>query len=266
MTLFIVYVKIKGMIDSVLVNIGLSKEQADIYKSLLSNGAQTATQLSRTTRVKRTYVYRICAELVKKGLVVQTKKNHTTIFSPQSPDNLLSLAQSQKQQAEQAQQTLENILPTLKEKYRVVETRPVVTYFEGIEGIKRVFADIYAPKKEPVYGCVDLEKADAAVPGYIVKELIPLRIKNKLFAKSFIAKSTQGKEVAKKDKESLRESLLLDKKQYPIPAEIDVYEDKIALLSFARGQFVGVLIQNQDLATSVKSIFKLAFEKSFKKR
>jgi sugar-specific transcriptional regulator TrmB len=251
---------------SILTDVGLSADEADIYQSLLDNGPQTATQLEKTTKVKRTYVYRICAELVKKGLVIQTKKDHTTIFSPQSPDHLLSLAQNQKQQAEQAQQSLKNVLSTLRDKYRVVETRPVVTYFEGIEGIKKVFADIYAPKKEPVYGCVDLEKADTAVPGYIVKELIPLRIKNKLFAKSFIAKSAQGIEIAKKDKESLRESVLLDKKKYPMPAEIDVFEDKIALLSFAKGQFVGVLIQNQDLATSIKSIFKLAFEKPRKKR
>ena len=54
----------------------------------------------------------------------------------------------------------------------------------------------------------------------------------------------------------------MDKKTYPLPAEIDVYEDKVAMLSFAKGQFVGLLIQNKDIATSLKTIFKLAFQRS----
>ena len=68
--------------------------------------------------------------------------------------------------------------------------------------------------------------------------------------------------LSKRDKKQLRESVLLDKKTYPLPAEIDVYEDKVAMLSFAKGQFVGLLIQNKDIATSLKTIFKLAFQRS----
>ena len=249
------------MIETVLTNLGLSSEEIDVYRSLLEHGPQTAAQLGKTTKVKRTYVYRVVSGIVAKGLVTQTKKDRAILFSPNSPDLLLDLAQTKKQVLEQTQETLENILPSLKEKYRLVESKPVITYFEGVEGIKKVFKNIYRPKQEPVYGCVDLEKADEAVPGYIINTLIPLRIKNKVFAKSLIAKSAQAESVARQDQETLRESILLEKKTHPLPAEIDVYEDKIALLSFAKGQFVGVLIQNQDIATSLKSIFKLAFEK-----
>lgn len=254
------------MIPSVLVNIGLSNEEIEVYQSLLSRGPQTAGELGKTTKVKRTYVYRIAKGLIEKGLVSRTKRARATVFSPNSPDLLLDLAQTKKQNLEQTLRTLESILPSLKEKYRLVETRPVITHYEGIEGIKRVFRDIYAPKKEPVYGCVDLEKADGAVPGYIVNTLIPLRIRNAVFAKSFIARSPQAESLARKDRESLRESILLEKEAYPLPAEIDVYEDKVALLSFSKGQFVGVLIQNQDIATSLKTIFKLAFESAKRRR
>ena len=245
-----------------LINLGLSADEADIYLSLLEHGPQTASKLGKTTKVKRTYVYRIATSLIQKGLVTRTKKDRTTVFAPNSPDFLLDFVRTNSQHLEQAKLTLENLLPSLKEKYRLVETKPVITYYEGVEGIKKVFKDIYAPKKEPVYGCVDLEKADEAVPGYIINTLIPLRIKNKVFAKSFIAKSSQAESIARTDRQSLRESLLLEKRTHPLPAEIDVYEDKVALLSFAKGQFTGVLIQNQDIATSLNTVFKLAFEQS----
>ncbi len=144
--------------------------------------------------------------------------------------------------------------------YIISVEKPVITTYEGEEGLKKVFQDIYAKKNEPVYGCVDLEKSDEAIPSYVTNKLIPLRIKNEVFAKSFIASSVQAEEVYKKDSESLRESVLLNKLNFPLPAEIDVYEDKIAMMSFSKGQFVGLLIQNKDMATSLKSIFSLAFE------
>lgn len=249
------------MIAEILTSIGLTPEQADLYASLLDHGPQTAGKLAKTTKIQRTYVYPVARELVKKGLVAMERKGRTTTFVPQPPERLLSQAEDAKTHAAQAYAALEGILPSLKEKHQSVETRPIVSTYEGITGIKRVFEDIYGPKETPVYGCIDLEKAGEAIPGYITEELIPLRIRNKVKAITLLARSPQAQTVRQNDTTSLRESVLLDKKAHPLPAEIDVYEDKVALLSFAKGQFAGVLIQNKDIATTLQTIFKLAFAK-----
>lgn len=254
------------MIEEILTSLGLSPEQVQIYQSLLKNGPQSASQLSRTTKVQRTYIYRVAQELVAKGLVSLGKKEQTSIFSPLSPDHLLTQAEAAKQSAIQAQTALEGILPSLKNQFAAIEDKPVITYFEGVEGVKKVFADIYAPKNEPVYGCVDLVKSNEAIPGYIVNKLIPLRVRNKVYAKTILSKSKLAQSVAKKDKTSLRQSRIINGTRFPLPAEIDVYEDKVAMLSFAKGKFVGVLVQNKDIAQSLKSIFKLAHERSRKTR
>jgi sugar-specific transcriptional regulator TrmB len=248
------------MLSQILESVGLTPEQADIYLSLLTHGTQSASKLAKTTKVQRTYIYKVCQELISRGLIAQTKKDRGTTFLPMSPDHLLTYSEEQKTRSLQAQSALEGILPTLKDKYESVEERPVITYYEGIEGIKKVFKDIYGPKEEPVLGCVDLEKANTAVPGLVANELIPIRIKNQVLAKTILAESDEARNVKAKDKESLRESVLVDKKEYPLPAEIDVYEDKVAMLSFAKGKFVGILVQNKDIASSLKSILKLAFE------
>lgn len=248
------------MMTDILTSLGLTPEQVDIYESLLTHGPQTAGSLAKTTQVQRTYIYRVAGELVTKGLVAIDKKGKTSLYIPQSPDHLLTQAEEMKSKATQAQKALEGILPSLKTKYQAIETRPLITYYEGIEGLNKIFQDIYAPKSEPVYGCVDLEKAQGAVDDKIMAELIPLRIRNNVKAMTLLAESEKAEDVHKKDGESLRESVLLDKKDYPMPAEIDVYEDKIAMLSYHKGEFVGALIQNRDIATSLKSIFRLAFE------
>lgn len=243
-----------------LPTIGLTKNEADVYELLLQLGEVPVWKIQQKAELKRPTLYLTLQNLEKKGLVSKRDFEKKIHFRPEPPTKLLSLAEQHYNELDRAKSDLQTILPELTSQYIISVEKPVISTYEGIDGIKKVFQDIYAPKNEPVYGCVDLEKSDEAVPSYIVKKLIPLRIKNKVFAKTFLGESPAAKDVANNDENSLRESLLLDKKRYPLPAEIDVYEDKVAMLSFTKGQFVGVMIQNQDIATSLKTIFKLAFE------
>lgn len=250
----------KNMTLDFLKNFGLTEKEANLYELLLKLGETPVGDLIREAKLKRATAYKTLYELEKKGLISKRDIGKIIHFRPEPPTKLFSLAEEQTKLLERAREDLRSILPQLSSAYIVSVERPIITTFEGIEGIKQVFADIYGPKDEPVYGCVDLEKSDEAVPEYVVKKLIPLRIKNKVLAKSFIASSNQAKKLARKDSRQLRESILLPKKEFPLPAEIDVYQDKVALLCFSQGQFMGVLIQNKDIATSLKTIFKLAFE------
>ena len=252
------------MYKKVLENSGLKTGEAEIYDILLQYGDSPASDITSKTKHKRGMVYKFLDDLEKRGLVSTYKKNKKTYFRPEHPHRLLNTIEADLHEARTQRTALESILPSLDEAYRMNQTRPVVKYYEGIKGIKKVFEDIYSPKDEPVYGCVDLEKADKALPSLIVEDLIPLRIKNKLMAITFIADSKQAREVYKKDSFSYRESKLISKKKYPIPAEIDVYEDKVAMLGFDKEKFTGVIVQNKDIATSLKSIFKLAFNNAEK--
>jgi len=250
----------KEQLELTLISAGLSKKEAKIYLYLLEKGPQKATSIFKDLKMKKGNTYALLNSLVKEELV----EKRGPLFVPQAP---LVVFQKLEDKAKALSTSLDNfkvLLPQLSSIYKLAIGKPTIRHFEGEEGIKAVFEDIYAPKKEPVYGCVNLEKADKAFPAYISEQLIPKRIKNKVIAKSLIADSLQAKEIAKNDKDQLRETILVDKKEYPLPAEIDVYEDKIAMLSFKQGEFICLLIENEDFAKSLKSIFKLAFSRGGK--
>ena len=61
-----------------------------------------------------------------------------------------------------------------------------------------------------------------------------------------------------RDKQELRESVLIPKARFPLHGEMNIYNDKIALLSY--DQPVAVLIQNRAMADMQRSIFNLSFE------
>ena len=140
------------MLTDILTGLGLTNEEATLYQALLDHGTQSAAALSKSSGIQRTYIYKIGKALSDRHLITMQRVKATTLFSPLSPDNLMIQAENQKQQASQAESALESLLPDLRTKYQSNEAKPTVTFFEGKEGIKKIFQDIYAPKNEPVYG------------------------------------------------------------------------------------------------------------------
>ena len=70
----------KTTVKTFLKSLGFNSEQALVYLCLLENGAQTVLELNKKTNVKRTQVYRIIEDLLKKGVLKQILDEHKTYF------------------------------------------------------------------------------------------------------------------------------------------------------------------------------------------
>jgi sugar-specific transcriptional regulator TrmB len=249
----------ESILEELFHLLGLSSKEAVVYRTLLEMGTSDVASLVTRTGLKRGITYTVLYSLARQKLVKQLTKNKKTTFQAEHPKSLLDMMNRQKNQMEHLEENIHSLYPKLSSMYKLSVGKPSVRYFEGEDGILEVFEDIYAPKKDIVYGCVDLEKADRSFPSYIMKRLIPKRIKNGVQAHSIIGDSKNARTLQKQDSKQLRTSILIDKKDYPLPAEIDIYEDKVAMLSFVKGEFIGVIIENADIAESLRSIFRLAF-------
>lgn len=249
------------MFENELMNLGLSEEQTDIYLSLLENGAQSATQLDGSTNVKRTYVYKICDELVEKGLVSQEVKGRATRFAPLSPDYLLSEAEQRKQEAKQAKRSLERILPNLKTKFSVVDTKPVITYFEGVEGIKRAYRDTLKEGVE-IYALVQTSKVEPEIYDWVTQYYVKERVKRGINVKAIVSSGLKTKKYVDLDKRELRESRSISNQQYPFEHEVNLYGDKMALINHHKGEkLLAIIIENPIVVRTFRSWFELTWEK-----
>lgn len=245
---------------------GLAEKQAKLYRLLLDIGEARVSALSRRSGMKLGNTYALLRDLKRRGLAAEFEKDGVVHFRPEHPEKLSYLIEGRAKDIDIARGLAGDLTPELIVRWKAGVGRPVVRYFEGEEGIRKVFDDIYAPKADVVYGCVDLEKVDQTFPKYILNTLIPKRTRNNVAARSFVADSDQAREIAKHDKEQLRQTVLLDKETYPLPAEIDIYEDSVAMLSFRSGEFIGLVVENKDFAQSLRSIFSLAFDHSVRRK
>jgi HTH-type transcriptional regulator, sugar sensing transcriptional regulator len=248
-----------NMDNEALINLGLSDEESQIYLSLLSKGQQSASDLAKSTKVKRTYIYSVSASLIKKGLVSQVKKGKAKVFNPLSPDKLLTLAQEKKQKAQQAEQTLEAILPNLKTKFEVVDAKPVVTYYEGIEGIKKVYMDTIN-ERETIYSFMQNADIDPQLREWLKEIYVKERVKYAVPAKVILASGDFANEYVKRSKDLVREVKVVQSNKYPFQVEVNIYGDKIAFMNFkSKADPLGVIIENKDLAQTMLTFFNLTW-------
>lgn len=238
---------------------GLSEKQAKLYRLLLSTGEEKAGTLTKKSGMKRGNVYALLDDLVARGLVTEKTNGTVTSYLPEPPNKLLSLIEAREKEVKVAKELAADLVPSLTGQYKSAVGKPVIQYFHGEDGLKTVLEDIYAAGKTEILGCVGLEHPTEDLYSYIIKRLVPLRIKRGIKTIALNSDSERVRELQKHDKEALRKIYICDPSVFPLPAEIDVFEDKIAFLSFARGDFTGVVIANHDFAVTLGSVFKQLF-------
>ncbi|RJR28546.1 hypothetical protein C4564_04900 [Candidatus Microgenomates bacterium] len=245
-----------------LIKIGLSPEEVELYLSLLEKGAQSAAQLASSTSVKRTYVYRVASSLANKGLVTEAKHGRATVFEPNSPDHLLSLAEAKKIEAEQAQTSLEGVLSSLASKYRAIEAKPVVTYFEGPEGVKKVYRDTLT-ENGTILALVQTSKVDNEIYEWVTTKYAKNRIKAGIPVRAVVASGQKTKEYIGKNEAELRETKVIQNDKYPFEHEINIYGDKIAIINHRSGtKLMGIIIDNEIIAKTFRSWFEITWDQT----
>src|SRR3989344_3971805 len=131
-----------------LEEIGLSPKEATICLALLKQGSATISALSKAADMPRTSLYSILPKLQSRGVVYHGKvKNHTE-WKCLAPKELYRKYKENLKNLEAALPDLENI----HEKRDLVSKVSPITYYESLDGVKRVYEDILSlPKEERIY-------------------------------------------------------------------------------------------------------------------
>ncbi len=239
------------MQTKILKEIGFNQPQIDVYLKILQLGEARASEIAQKTQIKRTTTYSILEELIKKGLLSKTLRRKVTYYVAEHPSKL-------KSQLEERLDRLSEITPQLEAVYNTGGSIPKIKFYEGVEGIKTVYSDtLDLPKGSEITGFMMKEGAEM-IPDYFrwyVKQRLKKKIRTKLITNS-------GKELdkfLKRNKQELRNSKVVDEQEFPLRSEINIYGNKVFIASFGKERF-GIIIESEDIATTLKSVFKMAWK------
>lgn len=133
-----------------LTSLGLSPDEANVYKTLCDHGALTTLELARKTAIPRTRVYRTLEKLRSQKLVEEIIDEHRTLAQAVPPDHLDKLVKQKQDQVEELTRLYPRIENYLNQQINRRQPDTIVKYYKGINGIKQMATNVLGASHETV--------------------------------------------------------------------------------------------------------------------
>lgn len=234
-------VSMNNLPPELLKSLNLSEDQARVYLAALELGQANMQSLSKKSGVKRTSIYYFIDELKARQLIVETKKRQRSVYSAVHPDQLIEIEKTRLHE-------LQRLRPELVALYNASSSKPRVTFYEGIEGIKNVYGDILK-ERQPLVGWSDIEHR-SKILGPFFESYAPERARRNITYKAIIRDTPAARSWAKKNIGHLREYKYVQSDDFD--TEIDMYGEKVVIFSFRTTPPYAVIIEDKHVADTMR--------------
>ncbi len=233
-----------------LEKLGFNSKEQNVYFTLLQLETATANEIANKSGIKRPTTYDILYRLSSQGFIFETHENDKRKFTARSPEKILEIIDEQKRE-------LKSDLPELLGIFNTKPKKPKVVYFEGTEGVKQLYEDTLS-------SC----KADDEILSYITDDVISYSFYNEDYIKRRVEKGITSRAISvatdamrriiSRDIERKRVTRLVSKKDFPLKNEINIYANKIIIITHKPEPF-GMLIESSEIAATQRAIFEMAW-------
>ncbi len=244
------------MNEKVLIDCGLSLEQAKIYTYIITNGLSTAKVISSITGVGRALTYKILDQLEGFDLVEKREDiSKIALFSPKHPRNLKNMIDEKKRGLEHAYNDFNKVYGLLSSEFNALIGRPNVQFYDGVEGISKVHEDILDVAQDIMVISSPIKEGRQEVL-HLIKEQIEKQVAKNIKTKA-IAPHLDGQKIAtpiEEDEKYLitRKKVSIDKLN--IPAQIILYGDKVSITNF-KENIITVVIESRHITETFRVMF-----------
>jgi len=237
---------------------GLDANQSKTYLALLQMGSASILEISKNSGINRSMLYEVVDSLIELGLVYKSVRGKKVRFVAREPEALQALLT-------QKLKKFEKLLPDLKTLVAQGSTKPSVTLHEGLAGIKQVYLGAARSKEQKLYAFVGVESLLSktnVLETFWDQEFKNARKKRNVFGQLLVPDNAAGKKFQAKDNRNFRESKLVNTDLYNFPAEVLMYDDTVAFISYTQHEEYAVEIKNSAIATTLKMVWRFMWEAS----
>lgn len=243
------------MITEDLISIGLTPQEAEVYLAILELGGGYVSTIAQRAKVHRVTCYNTLSNLTKRGFVNFSSRNGVRFYLAEPPQVLFN-------PIEQKYSTAKKMLPILVALHRSSAFTPKIRYYEERENILSIFEDMSRAESE-ILGYTNL------VP---LQELFPYELER--FGKTLVSKKMKARFLSPFDaeneacikrffsdaiKEQNLEILCVNPRQFPFKNGVFFYDNTTAIISYAKSELLGVIIESAVNTQTQKAMFDLAW-------
>jgi len=252
------------MLNSIFKKINLTSKEAEIYESLLVNGASTAGNLSKKTGISRSSLYGYLYSLAGKGLVEQNQQHEVKFWEAAEPEKIGQLIDKEMAEAKSVQQQFANLLPSLLKKQSYDSVLPKIRYFEGIDEVKYAYKDPLLGSNIKSFAFWPIRDMLNVLGDKLFIELHRERIQKKIHLQ-VVWPANQVVDIKKKTFLGVGKPFYREIRKAPkdINASMGywIYGNKVLFISSKKENF-GFIVESNEFSRLMKSQFDLLWQSS----
>ncbi|MBI2639258.1 hypothetical protein HYW83_06775 [Candidatus Peregrinibacteria bacterium] len=241
---------------AILQKFGLKQKEALLYLACLELGAPSpVSTIAKRGRINRTTTYDILDQLVHRGLVHSFVRGGNRYYEPLPPAKLVSYLEEQSKKFSHLAEAASKALPELNAHYNPSH-RPKVYFYEGEEGLIRVYEETLSSSEEILAYASDQANQEA-IPWYF-PAYYKRRAAKKISIRALFPDTPKDRERHALDHQELRQSRLLPKSKLDFTPEINFFDNKIMIADWK--EKFGIIIESPEIVRVFKQTFELAWE------
>lgn len=233
-----------------LLQFGLNDSDVSIYLTLNRLGESDIPTLTRETELSRTAIYDSINVLTEKKLLEHRKVGRTAYYNTSHPQHLANLIHEKRQSDFELERTMESSIKELTKNYNLVSHKPGVYFFQGKEGIMKMYEEFYQ-NDVPVQSIEEKGEMLKFLGDYAyeyVEKRMAHRMPNRCIAPDLNTMNTT-------DPKKLREVRLVPTDKFPFRMDIKIAGPKTVLVTFDKNNAMGVMIDNKEIAENFQILF-----------
>lgn len=246
-------------LESILHSLGLPPSSQKIYTELLEHGETTARLLSEKLGITRPSTYDHLAILVKRGLVVEKKKENKTYFAADDVRHIERALAENIETLKEQKESFATMLPSLIKDFSTES--PKIRFFEGKEGMLHLLYDVLWAKGETIYTLWPHEEMLRVLGKDALIRFNTRRLQEKITVNALWPHGT----TSAKDSIWGVKDTCLERRHAPKGVSFrmgyTIYGDKVSFISSHREVF-GFIVQSKDFAELMRSQFEVMWKVS----
>ena len=245
---------------------GFSAKEAAVYSALIFLGGAFPSKIAESTGLNMSTVYKFLENLAVRGLFTELTKRNKLFYQVENPRNVERYAKSRITIAKRQLETTQDLLPVLEGLYRRADNKPLVKFFEGKDGVLKVYEDHVADAKSyemlafsNTAGLLKFLTADFRL------KYIKRKQKNGITTRAILP----GTEADIKYSETIYagfpqkiwpKTKNVPRTMFSTQSDITIYgQNKVSIINFSGPQFTATIIEDKTIHDMMVMIFELAW-------
>lgn len=232
-------------ITQIIQKLGYTPKEIKVYLASLQLGEATITEIAEKVKIPRTSVQLIINALVEKGMMYAYAKRRRKHWIAENPERILILLRER-------ETALKEILPELHALRHETGVKPTTRAYNGTAGIWHILNDILETKQH-IRSLMSVDDVEQIL-GEEFNDFIEQRYTRFLRMQLLTCRSPETEALKQRDEKELCHTRFLPS-EYKIHNANFIYGNKVAIISLNKKMPVGIVIQDQDIASTQAMLF-----------